>query len=154
MPKCVNGQNFGKYALSEKSLDIFYTPTLMKTPVKDDEKAIMAVDYEKIALVNATGKNEVSLEMKEPTDKSSDFVTEIRFYVQNNETAILAEEEDLTPARAFVAKINKKTTDEGADEIAKPLAELSELFMLVPRGKYDFTFLSESMRLHGKSFTY
>ena len=64
------------------------------------------------------------------------------------------EQEQLTPARAFVTKINKKTSDEGAGEIAKPLTEMSELFMLVPRGKYDFSFLPESMRLHGKSFTY
>ena len=53
----------------------------MKTPVKDAEQSIMAVDYDKIALVNATGKNEVSLEMKEPADKTGDFVTEIRFFV-------------------------------------------------------------------------
>ena len=51
-------------------------------------------------------------------------------------------------------KLTQKTAGEGGTEVAKPLAELNELFMLVPRGKYDYTFQKERMILHGKSFTY
>ena len=85
MPKCVYGQNFGKYALSENSMQLFYSPSLLKTPIKDPDQAILSVDYDTMALINATGKNEVSIELKEPKQKSADFVTELRFFVQNNE---------------------------------------------------------------------
>ena len=54
--------------------------------------------------------------------------------------AALADE--LTQARASLAGKEQE------------LAELNELFMLVPRGKYDYTFQKERMTLHGKSFTY
>ena len=87
-------------------MQMFYSPSLLKTPVKDPEQAIFKVDYETMALVNATGKNEVSIELKEPKQKSADYVTELRFFVQNNEAeTIVTEDEGQTPARAFVNKL-------------------------------------------------
>ena len=72
---------------------------------------IFAIPYSSISLSTVQGKNEVAVELNQSDKKNQgDVLTEIRFYVQNNEldkrgedeeAQIGDDEEDMTAAKVF-----------------------------------------------------
>ena len=81
-------------------------------------------------------------------------LTEMRFYVQNNEVNGQEEEgdEELTPAKCFNDKIVAKAGL--GDNQGSIICSFEELPMMIPRGKYTLDMYEEFAKFHGRTYDY
>ncbi|KCV70126.1 hypothetical protein H696_03587 [Fonticula alba] len=128
-------------------------------------------------------KNEVTLEMKPVADarSNSEQLVDIRFFVPQGASGVpkpSADEDDtnvtdddegaettnrgaLTSAGIFYEHVKERIEAEGggafglaASGASSKIATLSELSLLIPRGRFDVVFYEDFLRLHGKTYTH
>ena len=101
-------------------------------------------------------QSNVPAHAKKQSGRHADILCEIRFHVQNNEVgrsdgAIDVGDEEITPAKCFSNKFQKKA---GLREGSGLIVSFEELPMMVPRGKYTMDMYEEYMKFHGRTYDY
>lgn len=146
-------------------------------------KPAFEIPYGEVANSNLVGKNEVALEFQQPADgRAGDELVEMRFYVPGVTTVEdednpkkkkqktekkegegggeegeddaddESEEEVQSTAQIFYDTLKEKA-DIGA-VAGTAVVSLSEIYLVIPRGRYDIDMYANFMRLRGKTYDY
>ncbi|RDW34883.1 FACT complex subunit POB3 [Yarrowia lipolytica] len=146
-------------------------------------KPAFEIPYAEVANSNLVGKNEVALEFQQPADgRAGDELVEMRFYVpgvtsvegdenpkkkqktekkegeegkEGDDDADAddeSEEEVQSTAQIFYDTLKEKA-DIGA-VAGTAVVSLSEIYLVIPRGRYDIDMYANFMRLRGKTYDY
>ncbi|CDR96569.1 structure specific recognition protein, putative [Babesia bigemina] len=117
--------------------------------LKIDEKTAIDIDAKSVSQVTVPAKTDLAVEIKpEKASTTGDELVEIRFFMPNkpdsedNELQL----EDLK--QTFLLKA-------GLDELkTETVALLTDVPLIVPRGRFEIEFTRRHIKLHGKSYDY
>ncbi|GBE59375.1 structure specific recognition protein [Babesia ovata] len=131
--------------------------------LKIDEKTAIDIDAKNVSQVTVPAKTDLAVELK--TDKAmatGDELVEIRFFMPNkpdtedNELQL----EDLKQVRLYTVCGYTTTAQTfllkaGLDELkTETVALLTDVPLIVPRGRFEIEFTRRHIKLHGKSYDY
>jgi structure-specific recognition protein 1 len=127
----IKGWTWGKVNMDDTSLSV--TDAEGHTLVK-----VIPAD---VSQVTIQGKSDLALEfVQEAADKEDEYLTELRFFVPN--------EELLTQLKEDMSK--RVSGAVGGEKVCS----LDNLPLVLPRGHFDLDFFTSSLKMRGKSFDY
>ncbi|KAK1933488.1 putative structure specific recognition protein [Babesia divergens] len=114
-----------------------------------DEKSGINIDAKSVSQVTTPAKSDLAVEFKQSaTHKTGDELVEIRFYIPNKPDSEDSELQLEDLKQTFLLKA-------GLDELkSDTVALLTDVPLIVPRGRYEIEFTRRHIKLHGKSYDY
>jgi len=111
-----------------------------------DGKAGIDISLGDLSQISTVGKNELNLEFQEGASAPGDEVIhEMRLFVPSTEAGAELSAEQLKE------ELQKRT---GLSATGEVIARIRDIAVVQPRGKHDFEFFQQAMKVHGKTQTY
>jgi structure-specific recognition protein 1 len=122
-----------------------------------DDKLGFRLSIPQISQTVAQSRNEVAIELLlSDQQREVESLAEMRIFVPDEAMENEEEEEDdedkPTPAQQFVNELQSKGGL--GEKISKSIAAFDNLFLLVPRARYDVDLYATFLKLHNATFTY
>ncbi|KAK1444941.1 fact complex subunit ssrp1 [Babesia gibsoni] len=113
------------------------------------EKMAINIDAKSVSQVTIPAKTDLAVEFKPPaTPTTADELMEIRFCMPNKQDSEDSELQLEDLKQTFLLKA-------GLDELkSDTVALLTDVPLIVPRGRYEIEFTRKHIKLHGKSYDY